>query len=62
MRAGGSWATRPCRGLPRIAGYIVIRVRIRPASDGGDTEARTDRTILEVPGEYLRGPGSRCRA
>lgn len=30
MRAGGSWATRPCRGLPRIAGYIVIRVRIRP--------------------------------
>ena len=54
MQVSGSYDTRHCHGLTGIAGYIVVRTRPGPASDGGPGEARTDLAVLEGAWQYPR--------
>ena len=56
MRVSGSYDVRHCHGLADIAGYVVVRVCVRPgpAGGGGCTEARTDLAVLEGAGQYVR--------
>ncbi len=56
MRISGSCDVRHCHGMAGIAGYVVVRIRARPgpASEGGDTGARTDLAVLEGAGQYVR--------
>ncbi len=56
MRVSGSYDIRHCHGLADIAGYVVVRVCVRPgpAGGGGCTEARTDLAVLEGAGQYRR--------
>ncbi len=54
MRISGSCDVRHGHGLAGIAGYVVVRIRPGPASEGGATEARTDLAVLEGAGQYVR--------
>ncbi len=54
MRVSESYDVHHCHDLTGIAGYIVVRTRPGPASDGGPGEARTDLAVLEGAWQYPR--------